>query len=365
MKTDDDRQYYLAFSHCLGIGRVKLALLLSQFSSVKAAYEADGKQLTALIGQKTAQNFIAFRCKFDPVKKLDELRHNQIDVLIPKDAAYPPLLKPISDPPICLYVRGDLEHFQLSQSIGVAVVGTRRPSTYGSQIARQFAADLAQLGLTVVSGMAIGIDALAHWGALTARGKTIAVLGCGVDIVYPPSNRRLYDDIVRTGNLVISEFPPGHTVQKGLFVARNRIIAGLSRGVLVIEGLKDSGSLITARYAAEQGREVFAPPIPLTSSLSEAPNILLKQGATFVTGAHDIVEALNLRLYPKKDHDRLEKLSADEKTVVEILKVEMRPADQISQISQIPIAVVLNVLSNLEIKGIVTRNQEGKYQLAI
>jgi DNA processing protein len=230
-------------------------------------------------------------------------------------------------------------------------------------LAKKFASHLASMGIIVVSGMALGIDSLAHWAALNSLGKTIAVLGCGVDVVYPPSNRGLYQEILKKGGLIISEFPPGRTVLKGLFVARNRIISGLSSGVLVIEGAKDSGALITARYAAEQGKEVFAPPSPLTSPMSEAPNFLLKQGAKLVTDVSDILNEFNLNISPKKKKDLTKDLSDDERLIFESLSVLPKTIDDLILETKIPVDKILNLLSILEIKGVVEKNKEGKYQI--
>src|SRR3989344_6509680 len=160
--------------------------------------------------------------------------------------------------------------------------------------------------------MAIGIDSIAHQTALNNDGRTIAFLGCGVDIIYPAVNSNLYYKIINRGGLVISEFPPGEMVVKGLFIARNRLISGISRGVLIVEGAKDSGAMITARYAAEQGKEVFATPAPITSEVSEAPNILLKQGAKLVTSIDDILEEFNMRIAPKKKEEIEKELSGEE-----------------------------------------------------
>lgn len=361
MGTVDDRLYHLAFSHCLGIGPIRLQVLLQRFKSAERAYQANRGDLAAVIGIKTADQLVTFRAAFDPVKKATELKQKVIDYIIITDPRYPVALKHLSDAPICLYYRGGLSIDELNRSVCLAIVGTRRASSYGLQIARQFALALAQSGLTIVSGLALGIDTASHQGALQAKGKTVAVLGCGVDIVYPPSNRRLYDQICSHG-LVISEFPPGHTVTKGLFVARNRIISGLSRAVVVIEGAKDSGALITARYAAEQGKEVFVPPVPLTSALSEAPSILIKQGATYIGGVDDIFTYLNL---PAKSVKALPKLSFRESQIIDLLQQEPLSLDAISDRLKIEVKVLSGPLSLLELKGLVEKNPEGRYQAKV
>ena len=203
---------------------------------------------------------------------------------------YPRLLREISDPPSLLYVRGTGPKINLEKTI--AVVGTRHPTAYGITVTKKLVSDLVGQGFTIVSGLALGIDAVAHQAAIDAGGKTIAVLGCGIDIIAPSSNARLYWDIVNGHGAVVSEIPPGVRPGKKRFVTRNRIISGLSLGVVVTEGARVSGSLITANYAAQQGREVFAVPGPVTSKYSGAASFLLKNGAKLVESADDIVEEL-------------------------------------------------------------------------
>ncbi len=203
---------------------------------------------------------------------------------------YPRLLREISDPPVVLYVRGTGSKINLEKII--AVVGTRHPTAYGRNITKKLVTDLVALGYTIVSGLAYGVDAVAHQTAIDAGGKTIAVLGCGIDIIAPPVNTDLYWAIVRGHGAIVSEIPPGVRTDKQRFVTRNRIISGLSLGVLVTEGARNSGSLITANYAASQGREVFAVPGSVTNVYSGATSFLLKNGAKLVESADDIIEEL-------------------------------------------------------------------------
>jgi DNA processing protein len=206
------------------------------------------------------------------------------------NSRYPRLLREIPDPPPVLYVRGSGSKINLEKTI--AVVGTRHPTPYGIAITKKLVSDLVGQGFTIVSGLALGIDAVAHWAAIASAGKTIAVLGCGIDIIAPPSNATLYWDIVHGHGAVVSEIPPGVRTDKKRFVTRNRIISGLSLGVVVVEGSEHSGTLITAKYAADQGREVFAVPGLVTSKYSRASSILLKNGAKLVESADDIIEEL-------------------------------------------------------------------------
>lgn len=213
-----------------------------------------------------------------------------IRTLLFSDPKYPRLLAEIPDPPEVLYVRGRGSKINLEKTI--AVVGTRHVTEYGITMTKKLVTDLVHHGFTIVSGLAYGVDAIAHQAAITAGGKTIAVLGCGIDIIAPPSNARLYWDIVNGHGAVVSEIPPGVRTDKKRFVTRNRIISGLSLGVVVTEGARKSGSLITARYAGEQGRDVFAVPGPVTSTYSGAAAFLLKNGAKLVESASDILEEL-------------------------------------------------------------------------
>lgn len=342
--------YYLGFSHFFGIGPIKLKQLIAHYGDVKKAYQTD-----------LSEKFIQFRKKFDPLKKLEELKRKNITVITWEDKKYPKLLSLISDPPICLYTRGSFD-FEKHQNY-FAIVGTRSPTSYGRQVARKFTTALSQAGFVIVSGLAIGVDGVVHQATVDVGGRTVAVLGCGVDIIYPAENNRLYHQIIEKGGLVISEFPPGQLVQKGLFIARNRIISGLSQGVLIVEGLKVSGSLITARFAAEQGREVFAPPAPITSEMSAAPNLLLKAGARLVTGVEDIFEELNIKVTPQEKENIFELLTPEEKNIYETIAEMPKTADEISRDKKIPIEKVLNLLSLLEIKGAVEKDKDGKYEI--
>jgi len=356
--------YHLAFSYCYGIGPMKFKLLIENLGGAEKAFKAKRKDLEKLLGINLAYKFINFRQNYDFEKEIKEIRKKNIQVVCQEDENYPPQLKNISDTPICLFVKGDLKNLNFNNKYLIGIVGTRKPTAYGQQIAKEFSSGLAAAGFIIVSGMAIGIDTIAHQSALDYKAKTIAVLGCGVDIVYPSSNFNLYYKIIKNNGLVISEFPPGRTVMRGLFVARNRIISGLSKGIVVVEGAKDSGALITARYAAEQGREVFAPPSPITSYLSEAPNLLLKQGAKLITKVDDILEEFDLRISPKKNENTNAGLNQEEKDIFNILE-EAKSADEIVEKINRPIEKILNVLSMLEIKGIIEKNSEGKYQLKV
>lgn len=355
--------YYLAFSYFLGIGPVRFFNLLTNFKTAKKAYLAKKQDLLPFLGEKITEKFLIFRENFDPEKTYQNLKEKEIEVLPYFSQDYPLSLKSITDPPICLYVKGDKKVLNQGDKFYLAIVGTRKPSTYGIEVAKKFSYQLAKEGVIIVSGMAMGIDTLAHWGAIKAEGKTVAVLGCGVDIVYPAINRSLYETIIKEKGVVISEFPAGQMVAKGLFIARNRIISGLSKGVLVVEGLKDSGALITASYAAAQGKDVFAPPAPINFEQSQAPNILLKQGARLVTEPGDIFEEWGVKITPRKKEDIKKNLNPQEVKIIDLLQEKPLLVDEIALNLGKGISEVLNLISMLEIKKVVEKNEEGRYEV--
>lgn len=287
---NNGKNFYLILSYFSGIGPMRFKALLARFQTVAKLERATLRDIQEIVGEKLGKEFFLFKSTFDYPAVHDSLTKKAINYISYDEKNYPQALKNIPDPPICLYVRGDMANIDLNKGLYFAIVGTRNPTGYGRLVARQLSQTLSKSGMTIVSGMAKGVDGIAHEAAME-KGKTIAVLGCGVDVVYPKENRVLYEKIVDGGGLVVSEFPPGRRVQKGLFIARNRLISGLCRGVLVVEGAKHSGTLVTARFAAEQGRDVFAVPSPITSPVGFAPNFLIKEGATLVTSPDDILNA--------------------------------------------------------------------------
>jgi DNA processing protein len=354
----------LGFSYFLGIGPVTFNILLNHFSTAEKAYTAKADKLKEVLGPKLTTKFLAFRETFDLKKESAKLKSYNITVLTREDTQYPSQFLNLTDAPICIYVKGNNKLYDFKNDFFFAIVGTRKPTSYGSQIARRFAYDLSKEGMIIVSGMAMGIDYIAHDSALNAHGKTIAILGCGVNIIYPPTNAELYNRILQNGGLIMSEFPPHMTVQPGLFVSRNRLISGLSRGVLVAEGMKDSGSLITARCAAEQGKDVFAPPAPITSEQSEAPNMLIKEGAKLVTSSRDILEEYDVSSsFTRNDAEQL--LSSQEQKIYSLVSQEPYSSDEIARVVKLPIYQILPIVSELELKGVIEKNGEGKYQLVL
>jgi len=285
----EEELYWLALKLVPGLGTRTSAKLLERFRTPQAIFRASRTELeTAGVSGAVAQS-IASGITFEDAAGQHEKMAQAGAVLITfGDPRYPQLLREIFDPPIILFARGRVE---LLQSLAVAVVGTRRPTPYGLAVAERLSGDLAHAGLTIVSGMARGVDTAAHKGALSCGGDTVAVLGCGVDVVYPAENRKLAAELAAKG-LLVSEFPMGATAFPQNFPIRNRIISGISLGVLVVEGAQYSGSAITAKLAMDQGREVFAVPGNITNKLAWGPNLLIKQGAKLVQDWNDVVSEL-------------------------------------------------------------------------
>ncbi len=357
---------YLGFSYFLGIGPIRFKRLKSHLGGVLDCYNSPRNKLEQLLGYEIARKFCEFRNKFNPEEEIKRLKKLSITPLTQEGERYPTALKNISDPPICLFIKGNLTNWNLNENkYFIAIVGTRAPTAYGISVTRMFSSELTSSGFVIVSGMAYGIDTAAHAACLTARGKTIAFLGCGVDIIYPQGNHNLYKNIISSGGLIVSEFPPGRTVLKGLFVARNRLISGLSRGVIVVEGTKDSGSLITARFAAEQGKTVFAPPSPITSPMSGAPNLLLKEGARLISSVADILDEFNLKLSPRSSRDIQALLDPAEQLLFDALKNEAQTVDDLVFSTKLSPQTVLNILSLLEMRELVEKNIQGNYQAHI
>lgn len=357
----DEYGAYIGFSLAKNIGPLRFKLLLTYFGSAIKAWEADSATLLKIgLGEKITAAFIEFKQKFSLPHFLEEITCKEIKVITRIDSQYPKPLLEIPDPPIVLYVKGTMPQ-KFDRCIGV--VGTRKPTSYGRQISEIIARDLVSSGCLIVSGLARGVDGIAHTEAVKQGAPTIAVLGCGVDIVYPPEHRVLYSKIIEVGGAIISEVPPGHLVSRGLFPARNRIISGLSRGVVVTEGAEDSGSLITAQLALDQGREVFAVPGPVNSYLSAGPVKLIKDGATLVTGAADILEALTLSSLPPKPTEG-NGFSHKEQQIIALMSSGTLHFDDIVRGCALPASEVGSILTVLEISGIIQNLGEGKYSLA-
>jgi DNA processing protein len=288
--TKEDELHWLALRLIPGLGTRRANQLLERLRTPQAIFRASRSELEAAGLSGSVAQTIASGCTFDDaVDQQQKILESGARLVPISDPAYPARLKHIFDPPIALFTRGS--RLELLQSIPLGVVGTRRPTVYGTAATERLFADLAHAGLTIVSGMARGIDTAAHRAALDIGGDTVAVLGCGVDLVYPAENRKLSAEIAEKG-LVVSEFPMGSPAYPQNFPIRNRIISGMSVGVLVVEGAQYSGSSITAKMALEQEREVFAVPGSIMSKMSWGPNLLIKQGAKLVQEWNDVLVEL-------------------------------------------------------------------------
>lgn len=287
--TAEEELHWLALTMIPGLGTRTASQLIERFRTPEGVFRAPRSDLEGFGLSGSIARSIAAGCSFDDaVDQQQKAREQGVAVIPIGDARYPPRLREIYDPPVVLFARGRTELLQLPL---LGVVGTRRPTQYGIAVAEKLSGDLALAGITIASGMARGIDTAAHRSALAVGGNTVAVFGCGVDVVYPAENRKLADEIVEKG-LLISEFPLGAPGYPQNFPIRNRIISGMSAGVLVVEGAQYSGSAITARLALDQQREVFAVPGSILSKMSWGPNLLIKQGAKLVQDWHDVLDEL-------------------------------------------------------------------------
>lgn len=355
-----DLPYYIALAATPRIGPVRFKVLLDHFKTAKSVWTANEKILEKALTPALFYQFIKFRKEFDIERYLDRIGKLNIEVITIKDNSYPKLLKEISDPPPVLYVKGEIP--KTKRTIGV--VGTRKMTSYGQQVTEILVRDLVFSGFTIVSGLARGVDSYAHRVTIGNSGKTISVLGGGLDRIYPQENTRLAEEIADKYGAVISEFPLGMQPIPGNFPARNRVISGLSLGLLVTEAGEDSGSLITAGLAGEQGREVFAVPGPIYSKLSQGPSSLIKQGAKLVTNINDILEELNLE--SRMQGSEMEEVRGDSKEEELILNLmEDGPVhvDEIARNSNTPASKVGSVLSLMEIKGKIKALGSGNYSL--
>ena len=339
-----EKYYRAALSMIPDLGPARMREILKVFPNSEAAWHGDLREVSAL-PTKILLEAVAIKKKVDPKALPDKFAKAGIRVVIIEDDEYPSLLKQIHLPPMLLYVKGSLEDI----SPAIAVVGARKCTSYGKNVAEKISEELSHAGVMILSGGARGIDTCAHRGALKA-GKTVAILGSGVDIVYPPENRALFAQIAENGALV-SEYPPGLPPVAGNFPARNRLLSGMSKGVLVIEAAEKSGSLITAHLALEQNREVFAIPGSILSETSSGTNRLIQQGAKLIMSGTDILEEFEI-IRPKVKIEDKKEFTESEKLILSILKAdEPMLLEMICQLSGLEWGEVSLILVELEIKG--------------
>ena len=376
-----ERDYWLAFNVCGGFGPKRFAVVLKYFSSARQAWSAGKDEWEKLrLGLKVIDRLFSFKKEFDIVSYKLRLERCLIRFVVNIDKDYPDILKKIEVSPYLLYLKGSL----LPQdNMSISVVGTRKVTSYGRAAAEKIVRSLSASGMTIVSGLARGIDGIAHRTALLYGGRTLAVVGHGLDSIYPSEHRLLADEIAKKG-AVISQFPLDVRASVGTFPARNRIIAGLGLGTVVVEGLKDSGSLITADYARQMGRLVFAVPGPITSELSAAPFKLLKNGAKIVTSGEDIIKEFKVQgSLPKASHlggqarfkaifenlklnEKEKKINFNnqsEEKIWKILSEGEKHIDQLARQSGLEPAEISAVLTVMELEGKVKSLGSGEYCL--
>jgi DNA processing protein len=362
----ENLKYWIALKSITGVGNVTFPALIEKFGSPEDIFKTPAHELVTIqgISKKTAAAIVGFK-NWDKIKyELDCLKKDGIKIITYQDELYPAKLLDIYDRPAILYVKGNLA----KDEINIAMVGSRLASTYGKYTTEKISRELAIKGITIVSGLARGIDAAAHRGALTGHGRTIAVMGSGLDVIYPPENKKLYTEIAQSG-AVVSEYRLGTPPLSSNFPARNRIISGMSYGVVVVEAGEKSGSLITARLALEQGREVFAVPGSIDSSCARGTNKLIKQGAKLIENIDDILEEIlpqiekaellgtstvpNHTVIPSQTNA---KLSAIEKKISQLVSIQELHIDEIIAATNLPVADILSSLMSLELKGIIEQH---------
>lgn len=363
-------KYWLALKSIMGIGNALFSALVDNWGTPEAVFSASASKLQTLPGitRKIADAVIGFKSWDKILRELELVRKAGINIVTYQDELYPVKLLEIYDRPVFLYLQGKLT----SDDINIAVVGSRLASTYGKYTTERISRELAGLGLTVVSGLARGIDSAAHRGALAARGRTIAVLGSGLDIVYPPENKKLFATIIEQG-AVISELPLGSPPVAFNFPARNRIISGMSYGVVVVEAGEKSGSLITAKLALEQGREVFAVPGSIDSAGARGTNKLIKQGAKLIENTDDILEEIlpqleKTKVFSASSVSRPEaikppvktELSKTDQEIVDIVSGGCLHIDEIITGTGLSPAEISSTLMALELKGLIQQHP-GKF----
>ena len=352
---------WIGLSSIPGIGRVTFRKLVALFGSPEKALSASVDDLRKIGGlsDKIVAAIGSFPWQEHAAREITKAAEANVAIITADSPAYPASLRNTPDAPVYLYVKGTL---QSSDANSIAIVGTRKPTHYGMTVTRRLAGDLSSAGFTIVSGMARGIDTQAHRGALASRGRTIAVLGCGINVVYPPENKGLMEEIGKSG-AVVSENPFGTQPESGYFPSRNRIISGLSRGTVIIEAAEDSGSLITANYTLEQGRKLYAVPGNIGSLTSKGTNSLIKQGAILVEGVEDILRNLGVQKQdeaPAMQARPLPVLTEDESTVLCCITNEPKHIDIIMNESRANAGKLGGVLINLELKGL-AKQLPGKY----
>lgn len=353
-----ERAWWLAFMQVPGIGPTRFRALVNHFGTLEKAWAASKGELLEVLSVQLTDEVLSSRAEIDVEVLYDKSTRDGVNVTCWLDDDYPALLREAPAPPPVLYYRGQLV---ATDTTAVAIVGTRKMTRYGQDMARSIAFDLARAGVTIVSGLALGIDGIAHRAALEADGRTIAVLGSGIDVIYPGKHRDLARKIEHQG-AVITEYPPGTPPDRFNFPPRNRIISGLSRGVVVVEAPERSGALITVDFAAEQGRDAFAVPGPVNAPASAGCLRILREGATLVRSAEDVLEDLHIRPvdYEERDEEPVA-LSDNERRLLAVLTSQPQHIDDIAAQLGKTVADASGELMMLELQGSVQSGGGGYY----
>lgn len=354
----EELKYWVALSNDLRIGARTFEKLYKRFDSLKTVWQNPPSEMRAIVSE--------LKTRINPDQELEKLEKAKVKVMTIKDKNYPTLLKEIYDPPALLYYKGEIKK---EDSVAVAVVGSRKFSDYGRRIAAKLGRELAENGVTVVSGLALGIDAIAQEAALRANGRTIAVLGRGLDEIYPIANTRLAEQIIKSGRgAIISEFALGVPPLSHHFPIRNRIIAGLSLGTIVVEAAQESGSLITAAAALNENREVFAVPGDIDRSSAAGPNELIKTGAKIITKIDDVLAELKIK--KRTSEIKFRQMATEiktenplEKKILKTLSGRAIHVDKLAEETKLNIAVLNSTLILMEMKGMVENIGNGVYQI--
>jgi DNA processing protein len=346
-----DKRYWIGFNLIKGVGAVRMQALIQHFGDLELAWKAAPADLArAGLGLKLIERITQARATVDLEKLWAKIEAQGIKILTWEDEGYPQRLKEIDQPPPVLYIRGD---YLPDDVFAVAVVGTRRVTAYGRQITEELASFLAANGITVISGLARGVDGIAHQTSLKAGGRTIGVLGSGVDRIYPPEHRALAEKMMERG-AIISDYAPGTPPDASNFPPRNRIVSGLSLAVVVIEAGETSGALITAEFAAEQGREVFAVPGSILAPQSKGTNKLIQKGALPLLSVDDLMQALDLtRMGEHKAARKIIPSDETEARLMNVLGAEPLHVDEIRNRTELAIEKVSATLALMELKGMV------------
>jgi DNA processing protein len=361
-----DTRFLLAINQFPKFGPVRMQKIKNHFQSFQEAFNANPQEFEkAGIEEKVVSEFFEFKNNTIVDKVIEELINEEISVALPSCNDFPKLLTEISNPPILLYYRGNIQNYSNKY---ISIVGSRKFTVYGKQVAEKLATELTNSEIIIVSGLAAGIDTIAHTSCVNNDGTTFAVLGTGVEKkgIYPAINKYLADEIISNGGAVISEFPIRTAPLPHNFPQRNRIISGMSHGTLIVEAAKKSGALITAKYALEQNREVFAVPGNIYSPVSEGPNNLIKQGAIPITCTDDILNALDIKAKTiRKENKKKIPATSEEQIILNLLSQNPIHIDEITRLSKKSISEISSTLTLMELKGLITNTGAMNYILNV